>query len=224
MPDVAAAPAAARRAEDQAGRPEPARRHGADDTVAGGQVPEENPGGGASVGKGSTVTLTVSTGKPKVRGAGRARPERHRRGDGARAAGLNPKVVRIYSPAAAGHGDRRSSRSRATRSSRARPCASTSRAARSRCRCPTSRPAVPEREVGARGPGLRRLARRHPVRQGAGRRRGGGPAGGHAGSTGLDDHALGLEGAGDDAGARRDEPESGDGRADPHRRGPDAVR
>jgi len=35
-------------------------------TVPPGQVADENPAGGAKVGKGSTITLTVSTGKPKV--------------------------------------------------------------------------------------------------------------------------------------------------------------
>src|SRR5204863_120388 len=39
---------------------------GPDDNVPPGQVISENPGGGSKVGKGSTVTLQVSTGKPKV--------------------------------------------------------------------------------------------------------------------------------------------------------------
>jgi serine/threonine-protein kinase len=38
----------------------------ADDNVPAGQVIDENPGSGAKVGRGSTVTLKVSTGKPKV--------------------------------------------------------------------------------------------------------------------------------------------------------------
>jgi serine/threonine-protein kinase len=37
-----------------------------DDNVPSGQVIDENPGGGSKVGRGSTVTLRVSTGKPKV--------------------------------------------------------------------------------------------------------------------------------------------------------------
>src|SRR4029077_545789 len=40
--------------------------HAPDDTVPPGQVIDENPGGGSKVGKGSTITLRVSTGKPKV--------------------------------------------------------------------------------------------------------------------------------------------------------------
>ncbi len=70
-----------------------------DDTVPRGQVSEQNPGGGARVGKGSTITLTVSTGKPKV-----TVPDVRNRSvtDAVTAlaqAGLNPHVVRIYSPA-----------------------------------------------------------------------------------------------------------------------------
>jgi serine/threonine-protein kinase len=69
-----------------------------DDTVPSGQVIDENPGGGSKVGKGSTVTLTVSTGKPKV-------PVPDVRGRNVTDAitalasvGLNPKIVHIYSP------------------------------------------------------------------------------------------------------------------------------
>jgi eukaryotic-like serine/threonine-protein kinase len=70
-----------------------------DDTVPKGQVSEQNPGGGARVGKGSTITLTVSTGKPKV-----TVPDVRNRSvtDAVTALaqiGLNPHVVRIYSPA-----------------------------------------------------------------------------------------------------------------------------
>jgi beta-lactam-binding protein with PASTA domain/predicted Ser/Thr protein kinase len=70
-----------------------------DDTVPKGQVSEQNPGGGARVGKGSTITLTVSTGKPKV-----AVPDVRNRSvtDAVTALaqlGLNPHVVRLYSPA-----------------------------------------------------------------------------------------------------------------------------
>jgi serine/threonine-protein kinase len=70
----------------------------ADDTVAPGQVFDENPSGGAKVGKGSTVTLSVSTGKPKV-----TVPDvRGRDVNAAIAAlagvGLNAKIVHVYSP------------------------------------------------------------------------------------------------------------------------------
>ena len=73
------------------------------------------------IGKGSTVTLTVSTGKPKVHGARRARPAASTDAVTALAQlGLNPKIVHVYSPRAGGHRHRRRSRRRATRSSRAR--------------------------------------------------------------------------------------------------------
>jgi beta-lactam-binding protein with PASTA domain len=70
----------------------------ADDTVAPGQVIDENPNGGAKVGKGSTVTLRVSTGKPKVQ----VPDVRGRTVTDAITAlagiGLNPKITHVYSP------------------------------------------------------------------------------------------------------------------------------
>jgi eukaryotic-like serine/threonine-protein kinase len=69
-----------------------------DDNVPPGQVISENPGGGSKVGKGSTVTLQVSTGKPKVTVPDvRGRPVT----DAIAALagiGLNPHIVHIYSP------------------------------------------------------------------------------------------------------------------------------
>ncbi len=69
------------------------------DTVHRGQVSDENPGGGSKVGKGSTITLTVSLGKAKV-----LVPDvRNLSVTDAVAAlaqlGLDPHVVRLYSPA-----------------------------------------------------------------------------------------------------------------------------
>jgi eukaryotic-like serine/threonine-protein kinase len=69
-----------------------------DDTVPKGQVSQQNPGGGAKVGKDSTITLTVSSGKPQV-----VVPDVRNRDvtDAVTAlaqAGLNPHVVRIFSP------------------------------------------------------------------------------------------------------------------------------
>jgi eukaryotic-like serine/threonine-protein kinase len=72
--------------------------HAPDDNVPPGQVISENPGGGSKVGKGSTVTLTVSTGKPKVTVPDvRGRPVT----DAITALagiGLNPHIVHVYSP------------------------------------------------------------------------------------------------------------------------------
>jgi serine/threonine-protein kinase len=70
----------------------------ADDNVPVGQVIDENPNGGAKVGKGSTVTLRVSTGKPKV-----DVPDVRGRSvtDAITAlvgAGLNPRISHVYSP------------------------------------------------------------------------------------------------------------------------------
>jgi serine/threonine-protein kinase len=69
-----------------------------DDTVPSGQVIDENPGGGAKVGKGSTVTIHVSTGKPRV-------PVPDVRGRSVTDAitalagiGLNPSIHHVYSP------------------------------------------------------------------------------------------------------------------------------
>jgi serine/threonine-protein kinase len=69
-----------------------------DDNVPSGQVIDQNPGGGSKVGKGSTVTLKVSTGKPTV-----VVPDVRGRSvtDAITAlvsVGLNPKIVHVYSP------------------------------------------------------------------------------------------------------------------------------
>ena len=68
-----------------------------DDNVPRGQVSDQDPGGGAKIGKGSTVTLTVSTGLPRV-----LVPDvRGRSVTDAVAAlaqlGLNPKITRVFS-------------------------------------------------------------------------------------------------------------------------------
>ncbi len=70
----------------------------ADDTVPAGQVIDENPGGGSKVGKGSTVTLRVSTGKPKVLVPdvrGRSLTDAITALAGI---GLSPRPVHVYSP------------------------------------------------------------------------------------------------------------------------------
>ena len=69
----------------------------ASDTVPRGQISTQDPGGGAKIGKGSTVTLTVSTGKPRVQ----VPDVRGRSVTDAVAAlaqlGLNPKITRVFS-------------------------------------------------------------------------------------------------------------------------------
>jgi eukaryotic-like serine/threonine-protein kinase len=69
----------------------------ADDTVPRGQISAQDPGGGAKIGKGSTVTLTVSTGLPRVHV-----PDV--RGQSVTDAvtalarlGLNPRIIRVFS-------------------------------------------------------------------------------------------------------------------------------
>jgi serine/threonine-protein kinase len=68
------------------------------ETVPKGQVSTQDPGGGAKIGKGSTVTLTVSTGLPRVH----VPDVRGQSVTDAVAAlaklGLNPRVFRVYSP------------------------------------------------------------------------------------------------------------------------------
>ncbi len=69
----------------------------ADETVPRGQISAQDPGGGAKIGKGSTVTLTVSTGLPVV-----IVPDVRGRSvtDAVTALaqlGLNPKITRVYS-------------------------------------------------------------------------------------------------------------------------------
>jgi beta-lactam-binding protein with PASTA domain/predicted Ser/Thr protein kinase len=67
------------------------------DTVPKGQVAEENPGGGSKVGKGSTITLTVSTGKPKARVPNVVGQDVTSAVAALAQLGLNPKITRIYS-------------------------------------------------------------------------------------------------------------------------------
>jgi beta-lactam-binding protein with PASTA domain len=69
------------------------------DTVPRGQVSTQDPGGGAKIGKGSTVTLTVSTGLPRV-----VVPDVRGRSvtDAVTALaqlGLNPRITRVFSGA-----------------------------------------------------------------------------------------------------------------------------
>jgi serine/threonine-protein kinase len=70
---------------------------GSSDTVPPGQVAVENPPGGTKIGKGSTVTLTVSTGKPKVVVPNVVGQDITSALTTLAGAGLDPHVYRIYS-------------------------------------------------------------------------------------------------------------------------------
>ncbi|MGH3025003.1 MAG: Stk1 family PASTA domain-containing Ser/Thr kinase, partial [Gaiellaceae bacterium] len=67
------------------------------DSVPKGQVSGENPGGGSKVGRGSTVTLTVSNGPPKVRVPNVVGQDVNSAVTALARLGLNPKIRRIYS-------------------------------------------------------------------------------------------------------------------------------
>jgi serine/threonine-protein kinase len=73
--------------------------YAASDTVGKGQVSDENPAGGTKFGKGSTVTITVSTGKPKVAVPNVVGQDITSALTSLAAKGLNPHIVRIYSGA-----------------------------------------------------------------------------------------------------------------------------
>ena len=130
------------------------------------------PAGGSKVGKGSTVTLTVSSGIPQVQRTECRRPGRQPGGAALAQVGLEPNIVRDLLHRADRHRDRAAARLRAIRPEGRRPYASTSRAARSPSRCPTS-PASRSRtrDRRSRARGSPSSASRHPVRPGAGRRR-----------------------------------------------------
>ncbi|MFL5755818.1 MAG: PASTA domain-containing protein, partial [Chloroflexota bacterium] len=67
------------------------------ETVPKGQVSEQNPGGGSKVGKGSTVTLKVSTGLPQVQVPNVVGQDVTAAVASLARLGLNPKITRIYS-------------------------------------------------------------------------------------------------------------------------------
>jgi serine/threonine-protein kinase len=69
------------------------------DTVPKGQVSNENPGGGSKVGKGSTITLTVSSGKPQAVVPNVVGLDATSAVAALAQLGLNPKITRIYSGA-----------------------------------------------------------------------------------------------------------------------------
>ena len=68
-----------------------------DDTVPRGQVIDENPGGGSKVGKGSTVTIRVSTGKAQVQVPNVVGQNATAAVTQLAAAGLNPKIHHVFS-------------------------------------------------------------------------------------------------------------------------------
>jgi serine/threonine-protein kinase len=67
------------------------------ETVPKGQVAEQNPGGGSKVGKGSTVTLMVSSGLPQVQVPNVVGQDVNAAVASLAGLGLNPKITRIYS-------------------------------------------------------------------------------------------------------------------------------
>jgi serine/threonine-protein kinase len=69
------------------------------DTVPSGQVSDENPGGGSKVARGSTVTLTVSTGVPQVQVPNVVGQSVTDAVAALAQQGLDPKIVRIFSTA-----------------------------------------------------------------------------------------------------------------------------
>ena len=69
------------------------------DTVAKGQVSGQNPGGGSKVGKGSTIALTVSSGKPLALVPNVVGLDATSAVASLAQLGLNPKITRIYSGA-----------------------------------------------------------------------------------------------------------------------------
>jgi eukaryotic-like serine/threonine-protein kinase len=70
---------------------------GSSDNVPSGQVADEDPAGGTKIGKGSTVTLTVSTGKPKVKVPDVVGQDVASALTALAGQGLQPKINRIYS-------------------------------------------------------------------------------------------------------------------------------
>ncbi len=69
------------------------------DTVPSGQVSDQNPGGGSKVARGSTVTLTVSSGIPQVRVPNVVGQDVTSAVQALAQVGLQPKIVRIFSTA-----------------------------------------------------------------------------------------------------------------------------
>ena len=136
------------------------------------------------------------------------RPGRHERGGLARPAGPQPQDHAHLLRRAAGH--RHGAAAACRRQGRQGNGRPHQRLARREAgdRARRDLAAVRERQVGAQRPGLRRRPRGHPVGPAAGDRRRRGPAGRDVGAGGLEDHALRLQGAGHDPGARRDRPDA----------------
>ncbi len=191
------------------------------DTVAKGQVSGQNPGGGSKVGKGSTIALTVSSGKPVAVVPNVVGLDATSAVASLAQLGLNPKITRIYSGAQQDTvtAQQPHAGDRVVKGTVVHINAPARREAGDGAGCDD--PALRERQVRAQRSGIRRHPGRHPVGPRAGDRGRPGPAGRHVGALGLEDHAVGLQGTGDHTGARRDRPDPGRRRGDPQRRGPD---
>ena len=189
---------------------------GTSDTVPPGQVAKEEPSSGTKIGKGSTVTLTVSTGKPKVAVPNVVGQDSTSAVSALAAEGLQWKIRQVYSNEQSGHRDgAAAARGRLGDQGNDRPHQRLARR-EAGARARRDRTAVRECEGDARGPGLPGRPHRGPVRPAEGRRRRGNAVGRNRRAARREDHARRLEGAGDDPGARRDGYEPVRGRVAAH--------
>ena len=208
VPDVGAAPARPREAEDR-GRPgsSPRSQNEPSEQVPKGQVSDQDPGRRLEGRQGIDGDADGLDGHAEGAGAERRRPGRDGRGRRRSRDSGSSRRSHVSTPSEpAGHRHGPAARRRRPSCSRARPCASTSRAARSRSRCRTSTASrTRTRKSALEGQGFVVSAHRRPTSdQAEGRRGRAGPAAGHERLAGLDGHALGLEGPGDDPGPGRD--------------------
>ena len=158
----------------------------------------------------TSVTIWVSTGKPKVDGADRRRQAVDGRGRASsRALGLKPDVHEVALEHAGETRSPRRIRRPGTKVVRAPSCGSTSRRARRRCRCRTSSASRIDQATSRRSQGAGFTGRAQTTSTRASRRTPSSaqdPAAGSSAAKGSTITPDRLEGPDDDAGARRDEP------------------
>ena len=165
------------------------------DTVPKGQVSNENPGGGSKVGKGSTITLTVSSGKPQAVVPNVVGLDATSAVAALAQLGLNPKITRIFSGAQqdtvtaqqphsgdkVDNGTNRPHQRLARREARDRPDVTTQPFANAKS------------ALNGMGFVVARVDVQSDLAQGTVVSED--PGGRDGGAKGLDDHALGVEGA-----------------------------